>query len=53
MLSRKRAQTARGNMPDECFARIANSIDADHWGKKTKLNPHDAQFVQEMIDGAT
>ena len=53
IISSKRAQTALGNMPDECFARIANSIDADYWGKKTKLNPHDAQFVQEMIDGIT
>ena len=53
MLNSKRAQTALSNMPDECFARIANSIDADHWGKKTKLNPHDANFVREMIDGIT
>jgi hypothetical protein len=53
IISSKRAQNALGNMPEECFGRIANSIDADHWGKKTKLNPHDAQFVQEMIDGTT
>jgi len=51
ILSSRRAQTALGNMPDECFARIADSIDADHWGKKTKLSPHDTNFVQEMIDG--
>jgi hypothetical protein len=53
MLSSKRAQIALGNMPDECFARVANSIDADYWGKKTKLSPHDTNFVQEMIDGTT
>jgi hypothetical protein len=53
MLSSKRAQTALSSMPDECFARVANSIDADYWGKKTKLSPHDTNFVQEMIDGTT
>ena len=51
IITSKRAETAIGTMPSECVARIANCIDADFWAKKRQLNPHDAHFVQEMIDG--
>ena len=53
IITSKRAETAIANMPDDCVTRIANSIDADYWAKKRQLNPHDAYFVQEMIDGTT
>ena len=51
IITSKRAETAIGAMSEDCVARIANSIDADYWAKKRQLNPHDAHFVQEMIDG--
>ena len=51
LISSRRAQTALEIMPSECVDRIANCIDADYWGKKRQMNPHDAHFVQEMIDG--
>tara|TARA_B100000902_G_scaffold85063_1_gene89438 strand:- start:2328 stop:3032 length:705 start_codon:yes stop_codon:yes gene_type:complete len=51
LISSNRAQTALETMPAECMTRIANCIDADYWGKKRQLNPHDANFVEEMIDG--
>ena len=51
IISSKRAESAIENMPDECVNRIANCIDADYWSKKRQLNPHDAHFIQEMIDG--
>ena len=47
----QRAQSALSNMPSECFERIANCIDADYWGNKRTMNPKDAYFVEEMIDG--
>ena len=53
LISSNRAQTALETMPAECMTRIANCIDADYWGKKRQLNPHDANFVEEMIDGTT
>ncbi len=53
IISSRRAEQAIGKMPDECVNRIANCIDADYWSKKRQLNPHDAHFIQEMIDGAT
>ena len=53
IISSKRAEDAIGEMPNECVSRIANCIDADWWAKKRQLNPHDAHFVQEMIDGTT
>ena len=53
IISSKRAEHAIGAMPNECVNRIANCIDADYWAKKRQLNPHDAHFVQEMIDGTT
>ena len=53
IISSKRAERAIGAMPNECVNRIANCIDADYWAKKRQLNPHDAHFVQEMIDGTT
>ena len=53
IISSKRAEHAIGEMPNECVNRIANCIDADWWAKKRQLNPHDAHFVQEMIDGTT
>ena len=53
IISSKRAERAIGAMPNECVNRIANCIDADYWAKKRQLNPHDAHFVQEMIDGIT
>jgi hypothetical protein len=53
IISSKRAERAIGAMPNECVNRIANCIDADYWSKKRQLNPHDAHFVQEMIDGTT
>ena len=53
IISSKRAEQAIGAMPNECVNRIANCIDADWWAKKRQLNPHDAHFVQEMIDGTT
>ena len=53
IITSKRAETAIGTMPSECVDRIANCIDADYWAKKRQLNPHDAHFVQEMIDGTT
>jgi len=53
IISSKRAERAIGEMPNECVNRIANCIDADYWAKKRQLNPHDAHFVQEMIDGTT
>jgi hypothetical protein len=52
IISSKRAERAIGAMPNECVNRIANCIDADYWAKKRQLNPHDAHFVQEMIDGS-
>ena len=52
LISSNRAQTALETMPAECMTRIANCIDADYWGKKRQMNPHDANFVQEMIDGS-
>ena len=51
IITSQRAETAIGAMPGECVARIANCIDADYWSKKRQMNPHDAHFVQEMIDG--
>jgi hypothetical protein len=51
LLGSKRAQRALSNMPDECFARIANSVDAGYWGKKIEQNPHDVDWVREIIDG--
>lgn len=51
LLSSKRAQTALSNMPDECFARIANSVDASYWGKKIEQNPHDVEWIRTIIDG--
>jgi len=53
LISSNRAQTALETMSSECMTRIANCIDADYWGKKRQLNPHDANFVEEMIDGTT
>ena len=53
IISSKRAEQAISQMPNECVNRIANCIDADWWSKKRQLNPHDAHFVQEMIDGTT
>ena len=53
IISSKRAESAIGLMSNECVNRIANCIDADYWSKKRQLNPHDAQFVQEMIEGTT
>ena len=53
LISSKRVQTALESMPSECVDRIANCIDADYWGKKRQLNPHDAHFIEEMIDGTT
>ena len=53
IISSKRAEQAISKMPNECVNRIANCIDADWWSKKRQLNPHDAHFVQEMIDGTT
>ena len=53
IISSKRAEHAIESMPAECVTRIAKCIDADYWSKKRQLNPHDAHFVQEMIDGAT
>ena len=53
IISSKRAEQAINNMTAECVARIAKCIDADYWAKKRQLNPHDAHFVQEMIDGTT
>jgi len=47
----KRAQTALKNMPEECFNRIANSVDAGYWGKKTEQSPQDAAWVRHIIDG--
>ena len=51
LISSNRAQTALETMPTECMTRIANCIDADYWGKKRQMNPHDAHFIGEMIDG--
>ena len=51
IISSKRAESAIENMSDECVNRIANCIDAGYWSKKRQLNPHDAHFIQEMIDG--
>ncbi len=51
IITSKRAEKAIENMAEDCITRIANSIDADYWAKKRQLNPHDAHFVQEMIDG--
>ena len=51
IITSERAETAISTMPGECVARIANCIDADYWSKKRQMNPHDAHFVQEMIDG--
>ena len=53
IITSKRAEKAIGAMTSECVTRIANCIDADYWAKKRQLNPHDAHFVQEMIDGTT
>ena len=53
IISSRRAEHAIGAMSSECVNRIANCIDADWWAKKRQLNPHDAYFVQEMIDGTT
>ena len=52
LISSNRAQTALETMPTECMTRIANCIDADYWGKKRQMNPHDAHFIGEMIDGS-
>lgn len=46
-----RAQVALNAMNEECFNRIANSIDAGHWGKKVQQNPQDAAWVRHIIDG--
>ena len=51
LISSDRAQTALEKMPAECMTRIANCIDAEYWGKKRQMNPHDAHFIGEMIDG--
>jgi hypothetical protein len=48
-----RAQTALNEMNEECFNRIANSIDAGYWGKKVQQNPQDSAWVQHIIDGET
>ena len=53
IITSKRAEKAIGSMTSECIERIANCIDAEYWAKKRQLNPHDANFVQEMIDGTT
>jgi len=52
LISSNRAQTALETMPAECMTRIATCIDADYWGKKRQMNPHDAHFIGEMIDGS-
>ena len=46
-----KAQTALNAMNEECFARVANAIDANYWGKKTQQNPQDAAWVRHIIDG--
>jgi hypothetical protein len=38
-------------MNEECFNRVANAIDAGHWGKKTQQAPQDAAWVRHIIDG--
>ena len=38
-------------MNEECFNRVANSIDATHWGRKTQQQPQDVQWVKTIIDG--
>jgi hypothetical protein len=48
-----RAQVALNAMNEECFNRVANSIDAGHWGKKTQQAPQDAAWVRHIIDGET
>lgn len=46
-----RAQIALNAMNEECFNRVANSVDAGHWGKKVEQNPQDAAWVRHIIDG--
>tara|TARA_R110000868_G_scaffold11280_2_gene55171 strand:+ start:6406 stop:7059 length:654 start_codon:yes stop_codon:yes gene_type:complete len=46
-----RAQAALNSMNEECFNRVANSIDPAHWGKKTKQQPQDCSWVRHIIDG--
>lgn len=46
-----RAQGALNAMNEECFNRVANSIDAGYWGKKTQQSPQDAAWVRHIIDG--
>jgi len=46
-----RAQVALNAMNEECFNRVANAIDAGHWGKKTQQAPQDAAWVRHIIDG--
>lgn len=46
-----RAQKALNSMNEECFNKIAKSIDASHWGKKVQQNPQDAAWVRHIIDG--
>jgi hypothetical protein len=47
----RRAQSALNAMNEECFNRVANSIDAGHWGRKTQQSPQDAAWVRHIIDG--
>lgn len=46
-----RAQRALNNMNEECFNRIAATVDANYWGKKVEQNPQDAAWVRHIIDG--
>ena len=51
LICSKRAQAALNNMNEDCFNRVANSIDPTHWGNKTKQQPQDAAWVRHIIDG--
>lgn len=52
LLCSDRATQAVHRMNSEQINKISASIDADYWSKKRDLNPADANWVSQIIDGA-
>jgi len=46
-----RAVSAIERANEECFDRIARSVDASYWARKIEQNPQDLTWVKHIIDG--
>lgn len=46
-----RAVTAIERLNEECFDRVAKSVDAGFWQKKITQNPQDVAWIKHIIDG--